>query len=81
MKDIMTKREWKKSRSTKAVVALVGTIIGLIILVCSFLQNSPTALFNGLIFFVGLTLLVLGVLSLMVLSDQTYESYKNDALQ
>lgn len=80
MKDIMTKREWKKSRRTKAILALVVAIVGLIMLVCSFLQDGPAALFNGPSFLVGIGLLTLGAISLLVLSDQTYESYKIDAL-
>lgn len=77
---MMTKREWKKNRRTKAILALAGAIVGLIMLGYSLFQNGPAALFNGPIFLVGLGLLVIGGMSLLVLSDQTYESYKNDAL-
>lgn len=81
MKKVMTRKQWRRSQIAKIIVATIVSLIGGIVLSCTFFQPGPTSEYNGPLFLIGLVLLVLGFLSFAVMSDQTYESYRKDALQ
>ena len=80
-KRIMTKAEWSKKQNIKKCISVIIALIGIIGFIASFQMEGPTADYNGPVFLFSLITSVLGILSFVVLTDQTYKEYRKDALQ